>query len=182
MARAKKSDRTDELEVFERYLVDNRLKHSRQRRIILELFLETEGHPSVDDLYRIVQKRHPEIGRTTIYRTLKLLCDANLAQAIELEEGVTRFEHRYKHEHHDHLVCTECGVIVEYICEKIEKLQDEIAEAHGFAVHSHRHQIFGICPECQRKLSQTRRNPRPARSRRLETRASGAHVSATLSS
>ena len=101
MARKKKNRRREEFEVFERYIVDKGLKHSRQRDIILQLFLETDGHLCVDDLYRVIQRTHPEIGRTTIYRTLKILCDAELAKAIEFRDGVTRFEHIYNQDHHD---------------------------------------------------------------------------------
>ena len=171
MARKKKHSLKEEFEVFERYLTENNLKHSRQREIILEQFLETEGHPSVDDLYQIIQRKHPEIGRTTIYRTLKLLCDAELAEAIELRDGLTRFEHRYKHEHHDHIICTECGVIVEFNSEEIERIQCAIAETHGFIVDSHRHQIFGVCQKCNRTRRPTKR-ALSTKARRTDVRAS----------
>jgi Fur family ferric uptake transcriptional regulator len=160
MARGKRSNFREECEVFERYLSERNLKHSRQREIILELFLDTEGHPSVDELYQITQRTHREIGRTTIYRTLKLLCDAELAEAIKLKDGLTRFEHRYKHGHHDHIICAHCGIIVEFTSEAIEKLQGEIAEAHGFTVDSHRHQIFGVCRKCSRKPRQSKQKNR----------------------
>lgn len=141
----------EELEVFERYIGEHGLKHSRQRLTILQYFLETAGHMTVDDLYRIIHRKHSEIGRTTIYRTLKLLCDAGLADSIELRDGLTRFEHRYRHEHHDHMICLECGTILEFVSAEIERLQDEIAEAYGFAIDSHRHQIFGVCQKCTRR-------------------------------
>jgi len=141
----------EELEVFERYLAEHSLKHSRQREVILQYFLDTAGHMTVDDLYRIIHRKHREIGRTTIYRTLKLLCHAGLADSIELRDGLTRFEHRYKHEHHDHMICVLCGTIIEFVSPEIERLQDEIAEAYGFVIDAHRHQIFGACQKCVRK-------------------------------
>lgn len=148
----------EELKVFEQYLADHGLKHSRQREIILQYFLDTSGHMTVEDLYRSLRPKHPEIGRTTIYRTLKLLCDAKLADSIELRDGLTRFEHRYKHEHHDHMICQDCGTIIEFVSQEIERLQDEIAEAYGFRIDSHRHQIFGLCQKCGRakKVSASR--------------------------
>ena len=63
---------------------------------------------------------------------------------------LTRFEHKYRHAHHDHMICTECGTILEFLSPEIERLQDEIAEAYGFAIDSHRHQIFGRCQKCRR--------------------------------
>jgi Fur family ferric uptake transcriptional regulator len=155
----------EELESFERYLLKHSLKRSRQREIILERFLETKGHLSVDDLYRIIQRTHPEIGRTTIYRTLKLLCDAEIARAIELQDGLTRFETLNKDEHHDHMVCTRCGTIVEFTSEAVEKVQEQIARANGFTVDSHRHQIFGRCQKCRRRRSSTKTRGNQSRSR-----------------
>ncbi|MFQ5789472.1 MAG: Fur family transcriptional regulator [Acidobacteriota bacterium] len=151
MARGRPSDRREEFEVLEEYLADNGLKNSRQREIILQYFLETAGHMTVDDLYRIIHHKHPEIGRTTIYRSLKLFCDAQLAESIDLKDGLTRFEHRYKHSHHDHMICMECGTIIEFVSPDIEELQDEIAKAYGFTIDSHRHQLFGVCQKCNQQ-------------------------------
>ena len=137
--------------MLEKHLVENRLKHSRQREIILEHFLETRGHLTVDDLYRVLRRNHSHIGRTTIYRTLKLLCDAGIAVAVDLKDGITRFEPCKDDEHHDHMVCVRCGAIVEFTSREIERLQNEIARSHGFIVNSHRHQIFGVCEKCQGK-------------------------------
>jgi Fur family ferric uptake transcriptional regulator len=140
----------EELEILNSYLQENGLKHSRQREVILEHFLDTSGHMTVDDLYRVIHRKHPGIGRTTIYRALKLFVDAQLASSIELKDGLTRFEHKYRHAHHDHMICTECGTILEFVSPEIERLQDEISEAYGFSIDSHRHQIFGLCQKCTR--------------------------------
>ena len=172
MTRQKKIRRREEFEVFERYIVDKGLKHSRQRDVILQLFLKTDGHLTVDDLYQIVQRTHPEIGRTTIYRTLKILCDADLAKAIEFRDGVTRFEHIYNQDHHDHMVCTCCGIIVEFRSNEIQQLQIELAEKHGFTVDSHRHQIFGVCSECKRKRQTSEKTSPTAKARRKALRSS----------
>ena len=137
----------EEKEVFAAYLVKNRLKRSEQREVILDTFLRTERHLSVDDLLQLVQKRRPDIGRTTVYRTLKLLQAAGLAQELVLQ-GQTRFEREYKREHHDHFICKSCGEIFEFSSAEIERIQDEIAADIGFQIDGHRHQIFGFCREC----------------------------------
>jgi Fur family transcriptional regulator, ferric uptake regulator len=146
-------ERSEELGILRQYLQAHGLKHSRQREVILDHFLDTGGHMTVDDLYRVIHRRHPGIGRTTIYRALKLFVDAQLASAIELKDGLTRFEHKYRHAHHDHMICTECGTIIEFLSPEIERLQDEIADAYGFVIDSHRHQIFGLCQKCARAAS-----------------------------
>src|SRR5262249_62229976 len=98
----------EEKAVFDAYLTQNHLKRSEQREVILDAFLRAEGHVSVDDLLHIVQKRRPDIGRTTVYRTLKLLQAAGLASELRLE-GQTRFQADYKRAHHDHFLCRPCG-------------------------------------------------------------------------
>src|SRR6187431_2440543 len=137
----------EEKEVFAAYITRNRLKRSDQREAILDTFLRSERHLSVDDLLQLVQKRRSDIGRTTVYRTLKLLQAAGLAQELVLQ-GQTRFEREYKREHHDHFICKSCGEIFEFSSPEIERIQDEIAAEIGFVIDGHRHQIFGFCREC----------------------------------
>jgi len=137
----------EEKEVFAAYIAKNRLKRSGQREAILDTFLRSERHLSVEDLHQLVQKRRPDIGRTTVYRTLKLLQSAGLAQELALD-GQRKFEREYKREHHDHFICKYCGEIFEFVSDDIERLQDEIAEKLGFAIEGHRHQIYGACRNC----------------------------------
>ena len=137
----------EEKEVFAAYLIKNRLRRSEQREVILDTFLRSERHLSVDDLLQLVQKRRSDIGRTTIYRTLKLLQAAGLATELVLQ-GQTRFEREYKRQHHDHFICKSCGEIFEFSSAEIERIQDEIAAEIGFIIDGHRHQIFGYCRDC----------------------------------
>lgn len=137
----------EEKEVFAAYIAKNRLKRSGQREVILDTFLRSERHLSVDDLHQLVQKRRPDIGRTTVYRTLKLLQAAGLAQELALD-GQSRFEREYKRAHHDHFICKSCGEILEFSNPEIERIQDEIAAGIGFVIEGHRHQIFGLCRRC----------------------------------
>lgn len=137
----------EEREVFTAFLVKNRLKRSDQRAAILDVFLRSERHLSVDDLFHLVRKKYPEVGRTTVYRTLKLLQAAGLASELQFE-GKSRFEREYKRQHHDHFICRSCGDIIEFSSPEIERLQDEVAAGIGFAIEGHRHQIFGRCRRC----------------------------------
>ncbi len=129
------------------YLDENNLKRTRQREAILEVFLQTTGHISGEDLYQRVREHHPGIGYTTVYRTMKILCDAGLAVERNFEDGVTRYE--IPHEHHDHLVCVRCGRIVEFECQMIEAAQERIAVEHGFRLLRHRHELYGHCEKCR---------------------------------
>lgn len=142
----------EEKEIFAAFLARNQLKRSEQREVIVDTFLRSERHLSVDDLFQLVQKRRSDIGRTTVYRTLKLLQAAGLAQELVLD-GQSRFEREYKREHHDHFICKYCGGIFEFVSEDIERLQDEIAEGIGFVIEGHRHQIYGACRKCSARTA-----------------------------
>ena len=138
----------EEREVFSRYLTEHGLKRSEQREAILDAFLTSRQHLSVDDLHRLVSKKRADVGRTTVYRTLKLLQEAGLARELVLD-GQNRYEQDYKREHHDHFICKSCGAIFEFHSDDIERLQDEIAERLGFVIEGHRHQIYGKCRSCE---------------------------------
>ena len=137
----------EEKAVFAEYLARHGLKRSEQREAILEAFLRSERHLSVDDLLRLARKRRPEVGRTTVYRTLKLLQEAGLATELVLR-GETRFEREYKRQHHDHFICKACGEIFEFSSDEIERIQEQVASDIGFVIDGHRHQIFGYCRDC----------------------------------
>ena len=136
-----------EREALSRYLEQHGLKHTKQRDLILEVFLEASRHITSDDLYQTVRAEHPNIGYTTVYRTMKLLCEAGLAQERHFDDGVTRYE--IEHEHHDHLVCVRCGKIIEFECESIEDAQQAIANEHEFLMLRHRHELYGHCKGCR---------------------------------
>ena len=135
-----------EREALSRYLEEHDLKHTRQRDLILDAFLEARGHVTSDQIYQRVRAENPNIGFTTVYRTMKLLCEAGLAEEHQFDDGVTRYE--IEHEHHDHLVCTRCGKIIEFECRSIEDAQTRIAAEHHFLILRHRHELYGHCRDC----------------------------------
>ena len=141
----------DERTIFEEYLREKNLKHSEQREQILDIFLQTEKHVTVEELHRLVKEKHTNIGFVTVYRTLKLLVEAGLCDELFFEDGIVRYEHKYKHKHHDHLICTQCNEVLEVIEPEIEKLQDKLFKKYGYVPESHSLELYGICPKCKGK-------------------------------
>jgi len=139
-----------EQEVLEKYISQHNLKITKQRRAVLEAFLNCEDHVSAEELYKIVSSKEPKIGLATVYRTLSLLTESGLAAELDLGDGQKRYELNYAHEHHDDMIFTECGKIIEFHNESIENLQKEVADHHGFKMTSHKLDLFGICKECQK--------------------------------
>ena len=156
---------SEEQQVFLKHIQQQGLKRTSQRDLILDVFLRTEEHLSSEDLYRLVKKEDPSIGQTTVYRTLKLLSEAGLAREVRFGDGRTHYEHNYKHQHHDHMICTECGKVIEFLSEEIESLQDQMADNFGFKPTHHSLRMWGVCAECQIKANGSHTAPSGAQPR-----------------
>jgi Fur family ferric uptake transcriptional regulator len=109
-----------EKEIFQGHIQKSGLRRTAQRDLILEVFLRTEEHLTSEDLYTLVHRKDPTVGQTTVYRTLKLLTEAGLAREVRFGDNKTYYEHHYNHEHHDHMICTECGKVFEFFSQEIE--------------------------------------------------------------
>src|SRR5512140_3314802 len=127
------------------------LKTTRQRDVIVDAFFSQPGHLSIEELLQEARHRDPTIGAATVYRTMKILTDAGLASARHFEGGQTRYEAALDRHHHDHLICTSCGNIVEFENERIEALQESVASEHAFKVTHHKLELYGLCKACQQK-------------------------------
>lgn len=132
------------------------LNRSTTREAVIDTFLATPGHVSAEELTALVRKHTPGIGQTTVYRALKLLVDCGVAATRQFGEGQTRYERVVEGAHHDHLVCLECGAILEFEDAEIEALQEAVARRHGFAVAHHRMELYGRCRACVAGASRRR--------------------------
>jgi Fur family transcriptional regulator, ferric uptake regulator len=141
------SERVAHRESLQAYVQRKGLKWTVQREAILDTFLASEGHLTSEEIYRQVADAHPGIGFSTVYRTLRLFVDAKIASQRNFQGGVTRYEVRQPH--HDHLVCLRCSTILEFERDDIEALQEQVAREHGFELHSHRHELYGLCRDCR---------------------------------
>ena len=135
------------------YLASNGLKQTRQREEILRTFIQCGRHVSIDELVIQVRKRQPGIGHATVYRTMRLFVESGTASERHFLDGPARYETAavLEEDHHDHLICTVCGTIVEFENEKIELLQEGVASEHGFHLTSHKMELYGTCPACSEK-------------------------------
>lgn len=135
---------------LERFVREQGGRMTPQRRQVAEVFFSMGGHPGIEDLVAEVRKRYPGIGAATVYRTMKLLCDSGLVEMREFGERFARYEALLPEEHHDHLICTGCGRIIEFGEEAIEALQERVTQRYGFEMHHHRLDIWGLCRDCVR--------------------------------
>ena len=119
-------------QILHRHLKSVGLKHTEQRDTILRTFLETREHLSTDELFRLVKKKDPKIGFTTVYRTLKLLAECGLASEVAFHDGIARYEHQYN------------------------RRSQKIGRQHNYETTRHTFQIYGVCEDCRKKGSNKR--------------------------
>lgn len=136
-------------ETFRNYILEKGLRNSRQREAILDVFFSAEKHITVEELFNMMKKTVPEIGYATVHRNLSLLCECGLADEIKIGKQKARYEPKFGHEHHDHLICIKCGKFIEVNDTKIESLQDKLAAANDFIPVRHKLEIYGICNKCK---------------------------------
>ena len=141
-------------ELLRRYIEEKGLKITIQRDLITDTFLKSQTHVSLEELLHQVRKKNPRIGYATVYRTMKLLTECGIAVERHFGDGQTRYE-PLPDSHHDHLICTRCGKILEFEDERIERLQHEVARERNFEVISHKLELYGLCLDCQKKGKKT---------------------------
>ena len=135
-------------EHLETALLAKGLRRSAARSAILEAFASCEEHVSAEELTGRVRQRLAGVSPSTVYRTLNVLVSAGLATARTFGDGHTRFEPA-RADHHDHLICTTCGRVVEFKDDEIEKLQAAVARGHGFEITTHKLELYGTCQGCR---------------------------------
>ena len=141
----------DAKERFGAYVAGKGFRRTVQRQGVLEVFLGTEKHVTVQELCDLVRRKHKGIGYATVARTVKLMCESGVCRQVDFGDGSQRFEHKHGHEHHDHLICLKCGKFEEIYSPELEKIQDRLVKKHGYVQNSHKLDIFGLCPQCAGK-------------------------------
>ncbi|MBI5597187.1 MAG: transcriptional repressor [Elusimicrobia bacterium] len=135
--------------VFADRLASRGLRLTAQRAQVLDFLLSAQSHVSLDEILKAL--RGSGLGRATVFRTLRVLQDSGLVSRVTGPQGTPRFEVELDRPHHDHLICTSCGNIVEVRWPELEKIQHRVCQAAGFSPQWHRHEIFGRCKDCREK-------------------------------
>jgi Fur family transcriptional regulator, ferric uptake regulator len=145
----------DEISIFEDFLRTQRLKHSKPRRDIVDVFLASEGHLTAHELYQQVKQHNSSIGFATVYRTLRLLEECGLARTMDYGDGTLRYEpNRFQHHH---IICTDCNRTIEFLSPELEALLRNVQQDHHFTPQRHAVRILSMCADC------TRATPRRSR-------------------
>lgn len=139
------------IEELKKIVKQKGLKYTEQREIVLNILLTADEHLTAEDVYNKIKDNYPEsnIGIATVYRALSFLEEVDLITSIAFGTDGKKYESNAK-SHHDHLICTSCGKIIEFVDEEIEKRQDRIAKKNNFKITNHSMQLYGQCEECQK--------------------------------
>jgi Fur family ferric uptake transcriptional regulator len=130
------------------------------RRNILNAIYNYEGHFRAEDLVERIRRLGRSVSLVTVYRNLPLLERAGVIRRTCVTENVAWYERAWKAEHHDHLICTECGKVVEFEYPAIDVLQEAVAGEHGFLLTDHHLELMGVCRQCQAAETEEKR-PEP---------------------
>ncbi|GAB1465061.1 Fur family transcriptional regulator [Aliarcobacter cryaerophilus] len=138
------------IEELKKIVKQKGLKYTEQREIVLSILLHADGHLTAEEVYNQIKKDYPNsnVGIATVYRALSFLEEVELIASLNFGVDGKKYESNIK-SHHDHLICTDCGKIVEFVDEEIEKRQEKIAKANKFKITDHSMQLYGICESCQ---------------------------------
>ncbi len=134
-----------EMETFSNYLKKKGLKITNQRMLVAQKIFSLHTHFTAESLQEELKDRRDEISKATIYRILSIMVEAGLLKEHNFGKDYKYYEHIIGHEHHDHIICIECGRIVEFVDQRIEDLQKKAAEDNGFTITGHDLNIYGIC-------------------------------------
>ena len=136
--------------LFSRYLREQGLPITQQREAVAQIVFSSSGHLSVEDIAQRLRQENERIGKATIYRTLDLLVKSKLVEEHDFGEGFKRYEHRLSRQPvHEHLICVECGTVIEFRSDEVQRIEERMLQDHGFTPARHRLEIYGLCQECR---------------------------------
>jgi Fur family ferric uptake transcriptional regulator len=138
-----------EIEVFRQFIRNKGLRNTPEREQVVKAIFSIHDHFDVDELHLLVRRQNEKISKATIYRTLPLLLESGLIQEAYFEDGHLHYEHIYGHEHHCHLRCLECGIVMEFTEETVKDVEQKVGERYDFQVAGHKLEVYGYCTKCK---------------------------------
>jgi len=139
-------------EILSKYLKDSgKLRSTPERFAVLDAVLQSQGHFDAESLYYRMVTKGIKVSKATVYNTLELLQECGLVSKYRFAENTSRYEKAFGRPHHHHMICLECGDIIEFVNERLERIQDEMCAEKNFVPQSSTLQIFGACSKCRKK-------------------------------
>ena len=140
-------------DILTKYLKANgKLRSTPERFAVLDAVLQSQGHFDAEGLYYLMITSGIKVSKATVYNTLDLLQECGLVSKYRFADNTSRYEKAFGRPHHHHLICLDCGDIIEFVNERLERIQDEVCGEKSFDPQSSSLQIFGTCSKCKKKV------------------------------
>jgi len=136
-------------EIFRTYLKERNQRQTPERFMVLEEIYRAEGHFDADDIFFNMKNAGTRVSRATVYNTLDLLIECGLVQRQQFGKNQYYYERSYAYQQHDHMICKECGVVIEFCDPRILEIQRLMEEIHDFNVEGHSLHLFGRCKDVE---------------------------------
>jgi Fur family ferric uptake transcriptional regulator len=148
-------------DVFKYFLKDRGLRLTKEREAIWDEVRSTKGHFDPEELHLSMRQKGQSVSRASVYRTIPLMVEAGILEQVERTDKHAHYERTIGRSHHDHMLCTSCGKVIEFYSDALEKLQDRLCRQYGFEGVAHTLEITGHCKACGKD---SRRSASPGRS------------------
>jgi len=141
-------------EILQKHLRSSRkLRSTSSRLAVLDAVLQSQGHFDAEGLYYRMISSGKKISRATVYNTLDLLQECGLVSKYRFTDHSSRYEKAFGRPHHHHLICLECGDLIEFVNERLNRIQEDVCAEKNFSPQSSSLQIFGTCAKCRKARS-----------------------------
>lgn len=120
-----------------------------QRQAVLRFLIETDSHPTADEIYKALSPQFSNMSVATVYNNLKVFKESGLVKELTYGDAASRFD--FETDNHYHVICSECGKITDFHYPRLDEVESIAQHITSFSVTHHRMEIYGLCPECQSK-------------------------------
>ena len=136
-------------EIFRTYLKERNQRQTPERFMVLEEIYKSDGHFDADDIFFNMKNAGTRVSRATVYNTLDLLVECGLVMRQQFGKNQYYYERAYAYQQHDHMICQECGVVIEFCDPRILEIQKLMEQIHDFEVQGHSLHLFGKCKDAK---------------------------------
>ena len=132
-------------EIFRSYLKEQNQRQTQERFMVLEEIYRSDGHFDADKLYDKMKDTDARVSRATVYNSLDLLVECGLVQRQQFGKNLYFYERAYAYQQHDHIICKDCGVVLEFCDPRIQEIKDLMGKIHDFNIEDHSLHLYGRC-------------------------------------